>query len=452
MRDILDGIKQTYDMISVASMAGIRLRRSGPSYLVACCPFHRESTPSFKVRSKDPHRFRCYGCDRSGDIFTFVGILYGLPKLNEQVQFITGLTLREHAAGLTTAEAADRFAALKEKRAAEIKQRQDEIALYQPAPDDKVIPTFEALLDMLDLSGTDCDRMKERGLDPAQCYAWGYRTLPVPRSERIRICEAMIADGHTLTRVPGFFRLPAGIKGVGGRWCVAGSSLGWREVRDRKTNITLAVEGMIVPTCNADGRVVRLKLRNASAPENLPEYLQKSWPQKYIILSSDQLDGGANAGVRLHYSGPRDGGRWPRVLWTTEGEIKSDVSALLLDARFTGLPGVTQSPELVIQAALDGGYTTLNIAMDQESKPDKRATVAYANERLARMAFEAGLTTNVVVWNSGQAKGFDDLLVKRGQWAILRHDDWWASLSPPEREYAEARLDEEFGARTATII
>src|SRR5581483_6007809 len=89
LRDILDGIKQTYDMISVASMAGIQLRRSGPSYLVACCPFHRESTPSFKVRSKDPHRFRCYGCDRSGDIFTFVGILYNLPKLNEQVQFIT---------------------------------------------------------------------------------------------------------------------------------------------------------------------------------------------------------------------------------------------------------------------------------------------------------------------------------------------------------------------------
>lgn len=440
LRHILDSIKSQYDMIYVARMAGVRLQRRGNTYLVANCPFHQESSPSFKIKQNNPHHFKCFGCNRSGDIFNFIELFYHLPTLNEQVQFLTGRTLDEHSRGVTTEQAAAIIEQVKTRRAEFVSRREKEEAEYAPVPDEEASPVYESMLDVLDLSGADCDRMRERGLDPAQCYTFGYRTLPVPRSARISLCEGLITEGNSLLRVPGFFRLPSKAAYLAGRWCVAGTVMGWREVRDRQHGISIPVEGLLIPTCNEDGRVVRLKLRNSPPPASLPARLIKAWPEKYIILSSDHSDGGANAGVRLHHAGPRDGGRWPNTLWATEGEIKADVSSWLLEARFTGLPGVTQWPELVIQAALAGHYTKLYIAMDQETKDDKRQTVAYATEKLCRMALEAGIDPFVVIWNADAGKGFDDLLVTAGSWALQTHGDWWNHLHPVEREYSLKRL------------
>ena len=39
-----------------------------------CCPFHSEKTPSFSVL-KDGARYHCFGCNESGDIFTFISKL-----------------------------------------------------------------------------------------------------------------------------------------------------------------------------------------------------------------------------------------------------------------------------------------------------------------------------------------------------------------------------------------
>lgn len=47
----------------------VQLRRVGRNW-VGLCPFHGEKTPSFTVR-EETGRYRCFGCDASGDIFTF---------------------------------------------------------------------------------------------------------------------------------------------------------------------------------------------------------------------------------------------------------------------------------------------------------------------------------------------------------------------------------------------
>lgn len=48
----------------------VTLKKSN-SDLVACCPFHDEKTPSFKIpRSND--YYKCFGCGKSGDVFAFI--------------------------------------------------------------------------------------------------------------------------------------------------------------------------------------------------------------------------------------------------------------------------------------------------------------------------------------------------------------------------------------------
>ncbi len=49
------------------------LRRRGPRF-VALCPFHGERTPSFTV---EKNRFVCFGCDKRGDVFTFLELRNG---------------------------------------------------------------------------------------------------------------------------------------------------------------------------------------------------------------------------------------------------------------------------------------------------------------------------------------------------------------------------------------
>ncbi len=71
-----DLVKQA---VSIESVIGsyIDLKPEGGGELVACCPFHDERTPSFKV-TPSKGLFYCFGCHRSGDVFTFIEKIEGV--------------------------------------------------------------------------------------------------------------------------------------------------------------------------------------------------------------------------------------------------------------------------------------------------------------------------------------------------------------------------------------
>ena len=73
--DVIQAIKSR---ISLADMARryVELRPAG-SRLVAPCPFHQETKPSFSI-NEDQGTFYCFGCQASGDIFDFYGRINGL--------------------------------------------------------------------------------------------------------------------------------------------------------------------------------------------------------------------------------------------------------------------------------------------------------------------------------------------------------------------------------------
>ena len=67
-----DDIERIRSSVSIVDVVGqhVQLKRTGRNW-VGLCPFHAEKTPSFNVR-EETGRYRCFGCDKAGDVFTFV--------------------------------------------------------------------------------------------------------------------------------------------------------------------------------------------------------------------------------------------------------------------------------------------------------------------------------------------------------------------------------------------
>ena len=65
-------VKELESTISISDLIGrkLPLKRRGRDF-VACCPFHHEKTPSFSV-SDAKGIYHCFGCGKTGNIFTFV--------------------------------------------------------------------------------------------------------------------------------------------------------------------------------------------------------------------------------------------------------------------------------------------------------------------------------------------------------------------------------------------
>ncbi|MEN8223545.1 MAG: DNA primase, partial [Acidobacteriota bacterium] len=68
--EIKDQIKRSVSITDVVQSYGLDLKPAGKNYK-ALCPFHTEKTPSFFVKPESDS-FACYGCNKFGDIFTFV--------------------------------------------------------------------------------------------------------------------------------------------------------------------------------------------------------------------------------------------------------------------------------------------------------------------------------------------------------------------------------------------
>lgn len=86
-----DRIREKLDIVSYINEF-VTLKRAGRNF-TANCPFHSEKTPSFSV-SPERQRWHCFGCQKGGDIFTFL-------MEYEHVDFPEALRLLAKRAGVT---------------------------------------------------------------------------------------------------------------------------------------------------------------------------------------------------------------------------------------------------------------------------------------------------------------------------------------------------------------
>jgi DNA primase len=74
----MDEVSDVKDKIDIVELIGgyLTLKKAGVNYK-GLCPFHNEKTPSFMV-SPERQSFKCFGCGKGGDIFTFVEEIEGM--------------------------------------------------------------------------------------------------------------------------------------------------------------------------------------------------------------------------------------------------------------------------------------------------------------------------------------------------------------------------------------
>jgi DNA primase len=109
----IERVRDTVDFVEVVA-AHTDLRRAGERF-VGLCPFHEERTPSFSVDPRDK-LYYCFGCEASGDLFTFVEEKEGLsfPEAVESLAERYGIEIERESEDPRVEEARKRRARLSE--------------------------------------------------------------------------------------------------------------------------------------------------------------------------------------------------------------------------------------------------------------------------------------------------------------------------------------------------
>lgn len=88
--DFIEEVLARTDLVALVS-ARVPLKRSGKNFS-ACCPFHKEKTPSFTV-SPDKQFYYCFGCGANGNAISFL-------REYEHQHFVDAVSVLAQAAGL----------------------------------------------------------------------------------------------------------------------------------------------------------------------------------------------------------------------------------------------------------------------------------------------------------------------------------------------------------------
>ena len=147
----LEEIKNRLNIVDILGQY-LRLTKAGTNYR-ALCPFHNEKSPSFMV-SEEKQIWHCFGCQKGGDIFSFVMEMEGL-------EFYDALKLLAEKAGVELKKSAPGTQEKKNRtlEILELATKFYEIQLWKGAGKEKIV-----------------NYLKERGLtdETMKCFRLGY--------------------------------------------------------------------------------------------------------------------------------------------------------------------------------------------------------------------------------------------------------------------------------------
>lgn len=256
-----DELVRAADLVKIARDYGIELEKEGAEWK-ACCPFHQEDTPSWKIfRGRDgKQRYECFGCQAKGDVLDLLKHLEHLPdnkaaieRLHEIVGGVQPPPGQQPVA--TGASSASRKKAKRKTKAGKELGRWNypdgsaTVVLQVRKYEQVYADTFERVVDQdghakkefRQFSPDGRGGWKPSSIDAAQRVL--YRLPEVLRAEEVWLCEGETdADAvHDLVRELGFTAttIPGGAKA---KW---------------SDNYTAALKGrrvIICPDTNTAGR------------------------------------------------------------------------------------------------------------------------------------------------------------------------------------------------------
>ncbi|OGK08696.1 MAG: hypothetical protein A2W80_15810 [Candidatus Riflebacteria bacterium GWC2_50_8] len=77
VKENIERVRMESDIVDVIMDYNVVIEQKGPVYK-GLCPFHAEKTPSFTVYP-ETQSFYCFGCNKGGDVFAFVGMMDNTP-------------------------------------------------------------------------------------------------------------------------------------------------------------------------------------------------------------------------------------------------------------------------------------------------------------------------------------------------------------------------------------
>jgi hypothetical protein len=246
------------------------------------------------------------------------------------------------------------------------------------APIERRHAVYSALLDNLPLYKIHADQLaNRRRLSDTTIAAEAFASVPAKSFARLLVEK--LAGEFDLSYVPGFFK-------GGGKWHLR----------------FVGLPGFYIPIRDHKGRIAALEIRRDTED-----------PKRRFLLVSTGADGfplGASSGAPPHFARPHR----RHTVVITEGALKADVCAELLDVCVVGLVAVGTFGHRVgweLREALPG-LGQIYIGYDADFRTNDK--VRYHLRRLTEALSKAGLGAKLLEWPPEQGKGLDDYLMNGG--------------------------------------
>ena len=336
-------------MHDILPLIGVPLPPPGRSSYNIQCPCCDENARKRHLNinlKKDV--FRCPRCGFSGGVFDLYAYYEGIPRAAVRDALLTRLDVR------------------------------GDIESYRPARDKEPVSeecpltdidlrdaTYQALLSQLTLASDHRANLLSRGLSTEVIERLNYKTTPFVGMNMI--AKKLLADGHYLAGVPGFYR----------------KNGDWTFVSERR--------GILIPVRDLQGRIQGLQIRRDNVTR-----------RKFRWVSSVEQPDGCKAESWVHLAGkPRE------TVILTEGPMKADIVHALTGRTVIAVAGINALSQLekMLLELRQHGTQKIMTAFDMDFLTNPHVERGYAN--LTRMLEAMGFRYGTYLWDPTY-KGLDD--------------------------------------------
>ncbi len=352
-----------FDIMDVAGILDIRIRRKGARSVYADCPFCGDTRGKLNLNI-EKNVFRCNYCGEYGGAIALYAKVHGISNsiaYGEICEILQG-------------EAQSRKYEVKKKQKAYIPESSELASIYDRNQ------TYQMLCSMLSLTSTHREKLRNRGLTDEQIDYGGYRSTPVFGFDNL--VKTLIQKGCVVEGIPGFYTKDNGV------WSAHFSS---------------RASGILIPYRTMSGEIQAFQIRLDN-----PFVDEKGHTTKYIWFSSVDNLKGVSSGSPAHFIGdPCD-----ETVFVTEGALKADVAHALSGRTFLAVAGVGNSNSLRAPFEVLKNNGTRNMYECFDSDKYSNPNVMRGAESLIELINEFGFNPKVMKWDK-KYKGIDDFLYSK---------------------------------------